>query len=83
MGCTRVVLPNGAMIRPHGTTATRRVALFVQTIQSIREISLDWSERAYAMDPNDLWVAAYHVRVLMGVEQPDEAKRYLRSIAPV
>lgn len=40
-----------------------------------REISLDWSERAYAMDPNDLWVAAYHVRVLMGVEQPDEAKK--------
>lgn len=40
-----------------------------------REISLDWSKQAYAMDRDDLWVAAYHVRVLMAVEQPEDAKK--------
>ena len=39
-----------------------------------REVALDYSERAYTMDPNDLWVAAYHVTVLMAVEKEDEAQ---------
>ena len=39
-----------------------------------REVAMDYSERAYAMDSSDLWVAAYHVLVLMAVEKEDEAQ---------
>ena len=39
-----------------------------------REVALEYSERAYALDPNDLWVAAYHVVVLIAVEKQDDAK---------
>lgn len=41
---------------------------------SHREVALAYSERAYEMDPGDLWVAAYHVAVLIAVEREDDAK---------
>jgi len=37
-----------------------------------REQALEYSERAYAMDPTDLWVAAYHVAVLSAIEKEEE-----------
>lgn len=41
---------------------------------SHREVALEYSERGYEMDPDDLWVAAYHVAVLMAFEREDDAK---------